>query len=334
MKKRVFVLLFISMLFLLSACSLGAAGNPTPFPTLPVMPSPTLLPISPTPSTPAPVLPTVTLALPSPTPGGAVPTAAAVPSATPGSGIVVGNPSGPYGVILVAPGDVLNIHSAPGTGAAVSGSFAATATNVMRTGRSTTVAGDLWVEVQNPGGGNGWVNAHFLSEYVLPATFCTDTRVNTLITNLDHAFTANDGVQLATLVSPAHGVTVYLWRYGNAVTFKPSDARWVFDSTYEHDWGAAPGSGLDTKGSFHVAVLPNLQDVFNATYTLTCNSLGSATQYGNQPWPAEYTNINYYTVYKPGTPGVDLNWRYWLVGVEYVQGQPYVFALIHFAWEP
>ncbi|MBE3037249.1 MAG: hypothetical protein IMZ62_00315, partial [Chloroflexi bacterium] len=48
----------------------------------------------------------------------------------------------------------------------------------------------------------------------------------------------------------------------------------------------------------------------------------------------EYANVNFYTVYKPGTPGVDLDFRYWLVGVEFVQGQPYVFALIHFAWEP
>ncbi len=33
-------------------------------------------------------------------------------------------------------------------------------------------------------------------------------------------------------------------------------------------------------------------------------------------------------------PGVDLDLRYWLVGVEYYQGQPYVFAMKHFAWEP
>ena len=81
-------------------------------------------------------------------------------------------------------------------------------------------------------------------------------------------------------------------------------------------------------------VLPKLLDVFNASYSLTCNSLGTAAQYGSEPWPNLYANINYYTTYKPGTPGVDLDWRYWLVGVEYVQGQPYVFGLIHFQWEP
>ncbi len=125
-----------------------------------------------------------------------------------------------------------------------------------------------------------------------------------------------------------------MWRYGLPHTFKAEDARWIFESSYSHNWGAAPGSGLDTIGSFQARVLPSLQEVFTAGYTLTCNSLGSAPQYGSQPWPVEYTGINYYTVFKPGTPGVDLDFRYWLVGVEYYQGQPYVFAMIHFAWEP
>jgi hypothetical protein len=129
-------------------------------------------------------------------------------------------------------------------------------------------------------------------------------------------------------------MTVYLWRNGHGVTFDREHTRWVFESTFSHDWGMAPASGLVTMGSFHAEVLPKLQDVFNANTSLACDSLGSAPQYGYKPWPEVYTNINYYTVFKPGTQGVDLDWRYWLVGVEYVQGQPYVFALIHFAWEP
>jgi hypothetical protein len=204
----------------------------------------------------------------------------------------------------------------------------------MRAGPSSDVGGDHWVEVQNPGGGTGWVNAAFLTEYVPPATFCADGRISSLITSLDKAFTTPDGALLYTLVSPAHGMTVYLWRNGNGITFDRDHARWVFDSTYSHAWGMAPGSGLETNGSFHEAVLPKLQEVFNASYSLTCNSLGTAPQYGLTPWPEIYANVNYYTVFKPGTAGVDLDWRYWLVGVEFVQGQPYVFALIHFAWEP
>jgi hypothetical protein len=256
-----------------------------------------------------------------------------VPTATT-SGTVSGSLSGPYGVVLVVPGDVLNIHTGAGADYAISGSFSTTATNVMRTGPSSTVDGDLWVQVQNPSGGSGWVNAKYLTEYVVPANFCADTRVTTLLTNFGNALKTSDGETLASLVSPAHGMTVYLWRYGIPHTFKQSDARWVLGTTYEHNWGAAPASGQDTIGAFHVVVLPDLLDVFNASYTLTCNSLGTAAQYGSNPWPVEYANNNFYTVYKPGTPGIDLDFRYWLVGVEYVQGQPYIFALIHFAWEP
>ena len=344
MKKIVFILPGLALLVGLSGCSISLLGTPAPLATLISIPSPTpllatLTPAGPTPTVPTPTmnLPTVTPSspgAPTPTTGSTpAPTTGSVPSPTP-SGTIPGAPSGPYGVILVAPGDILNVRSGPGAGYPVTGSFASTATNIMRTGLSSTVDSDPWVQVENPGGGSGWVNSTFLTEYVASATFCTDSRVNTLLTSLDNALTTSNGESLASLASPAHGMTVSLWRYGIAHTFKQSDARWVFDSSFEHNWGAAPASGLDTIGAFHVAVLPNLLDVFNASYSQTCNSLGTATQYGSNPWPVEFTNVNFITVYKPGTPGVDLDFRYWLVGVEYVQGQPYIFALIHFAWEP
>ncbi|MBT7074929.1 MAG: hypothetical protein HN922_08475, partial [Anaerolineae bacterium] len=45
--------------------------------------------------------------------------------------------------------------------------------------------------------------------------------------------------------------------------------------------------------------------------------------------------INFYQVFKPGTEqygGID--WQSWLVGVEYIDAEPYLFALIHFEWAP
>jgi hypothetical protein len=344
MKRTVFTLSSLCLLATLTGCSISLLGIPTPVVTQISIPSPTPFLATPTTVGPTPTLPTPTMNLPTVTPanpGAAtattgsspLPTTSNAPTPTTG-GIIPAAPSGPYGVILVAPGDVLNIRSGPGAGNPVSGSFASSATNIMRSGYSSTADGDLWVQVANPGGGSGWINSTFLTEYVDSATFCADGRVNTLLTNLGNALKTSNGEVLASLVSPAHGMTVYQWRHGIAHAFKQSDARWVFDSTFEHNWGAAPASGLDTIGAFHVVVLPNLLDVFNASYSLTCNSLGTAPQYGNNPWPVEYTNVNFYTVYKPGTPGVDLDWRYWLVGVEYVQGQPTIFALVHFAWEP
>jgi hypothetical protein len=207
----------------------------------------------------------------------------------------------------------------------------------MRTGPSTTADGDLWVQVQNPGGGSGWVNAKYLTEYVAPATFCADGRVNTLLVNFGNALKTSNGETLASLVSPAHGMTVYLWRYGIAHTFKQNDARWVFDSTYEHNWGAAPGSGLDTVGAFHVVVLPKWLDVFNAPapgFTLSCNAPQTGGASYDTSWPAIYTNINFYSLYKPGPVGNENSWRTLLIGVEYVQGQPYVYSVTQMDWEP
>jgi len=333
MKKTLLIILGIPLILVLSACNLSLGGEPTALPSPTNIPSPTPLAIMAT-STPTLELASPTGTVPTlvPTP---IPVSTVVPVPTsPGVVILPGVASGPYAVVLVEPDDVLNIRSGPGINNPVVDSFAYNASAVMRSGPYASVAGSTWVEVQKPGGGVGWVNARYLSETVAPATFCTLASVTNLLNNLDTALTTGDGLQLAALVSPTHGMTVHLWRYGSGITFEQKDARWMFISTYEHNWGAAPASGLDTVGSFHVSVLPWLQEVFNAGYTLTCNSLGSAPQYGTSAWYPRYTNINYYTVYKPGTPGVDLDFRYFQVGVEFVAGQPYVFALVHTAWEP
>jgi hypothetical protein len=92
-----------------------------------------------------------------------------------------------------------------------------------------------------------------------------------------------------------------------------------------------------TTGSFHGTVLPKLLDVLNAPapgYTLGCNSVNVGGASYNTSWPAIYANVNYYSLHKPGPVGNELSWRTILVGVEYVNGQPYVFGLIQLEWEP
>jgi hypothetical protein len=240
-------------------------------------------------------------------------------------------------VIQVAAGDVLNIRSAPGTNNPATGNFAATANNVMRTGPASTIAGVLWVEVQNPNGGNGWVNATYLTEYIPPASFCADTRATNLITNFGNALVTANGKTLASLVSPANGWAVRLWRNGNAVVFDREHAQWVFISTFAHDWGAAPASGLHSVGAIHTVVLPKYLDVFNAPapgYSLACDAVQAGGASYDTSWPAKYTNINYYSVYKPGPAGNELSWRTLLIGVEYVQNQPYLFSTTQLEWEP
>lgn len=241
----------------------------------------------------------------------------------------------PYAVVLVLPGDVLNIRSAAGVGNAVVGTLRPTATGVNRTGPAATAAGDRWVEIQNPRGGTGWVNSKFLTEYVAPPAFCTDVRVNDLLGRLRTALLDSNGEGFGALVSPAHGLDVRLWRYGTVANYTPEEAAWAFQSDYEVSWGPAPGSGEETRGTFRAQPLPKLQEVFGANYTLHCNDTLDLATFSLEPWPPEYANVNFYTVYKPGTEQYGgLDWRAWTVGVEYLQGKPTLFALIHFQWEP
>jgi hypothetical protein len=327
MKKTIPILVLLS-LWLLTSLGCILSHDPTQQPDSSI--SPTLTTSISSSGTSGPTA-SPTPVLPSPTSFAATITVTASPTT---SGITSGSASGPYAVILVTAGDVLNIRSAPGSGNPRVGSFSATDTSVMQTGLSAWVGSDLWVEVKNPDGGTGWVNFAYLTEYVPPAVFCADGNVKNLISDLSIALKNSDGKALAALVSPRHGMSVRMVRPGPAILFDQAHAEWVFESTYVHDWGALGGSGLEVKGSFQDVILPKLLDVFNASYELQCNQPGLSAAFSSEPWPKELTNIGYFNVLKPATLGVDLDWSIWLVGVEYVNDQPYLFSLIHFVWEP
>lgn len=325
MKNKPLALTVGIILIVTASCSLPVPSlTSTPSSTPPILP-PTALFTPVIATTQAPSTETIT---PPPT------FTLAPPIATTQAGPVIqpGAPSGPYAVILVAPNDVLNIRSGPGAGNAIVGAIQPEVTNVMRTGSFANIEGNLWVEVNNPSGGRGWVDSHFLTEYISPSAFCSDARPQALLQNFTEAIQSSDGARLAALVSPTHGVDVWLWNSGNAINFDAEHARWVFESVFVHNWGTHPASGLETFGSFHEQVLPQLLDTFAPSAEKRCND-AEISSYINT-WPAEYANVNLYQVFRNGTPGVELDWNAWLVGVEYVNGNPYLFSLIHFIWTP
>ncbi len=247
-------------------------------------------------------------------------------------GITPGTVSGPYAVILVSPSDVLNIRSAPGANKPVIGTLAFNATDVTRIGPSASVDGSIWWEVQSQGGTRGWVSSRYLTEYVAPTDVC-DPQALALLAGFERAIVNADGALLASLVSPRHGVDVWLYRTGNSINFDAEHARWVFGSAYIHNWGSHPASGLDVSGSFHEAVLPDLVDMYDNGHEVHCNEPG-VPGWNISAWPEQYANLTVYKIYKPGTPGVDLDYRIWLAGIEYVSGKPYLFSLIQFIWTP
>jgi hypothetical protein len=265
----------------------------------------------PTPPLPCTVTPTFT---PSPTPTG-----------TPLSLI------GPYAVVLTGYG-ALDIRSGPGAGSPVIGSFAREAVNVMRTGPSQQADGAEWVEVLMPDGVNrGWVDFNRLTEYVPRETFCADARITPLIDQLKQAMTSSNGALFGSLIGPKHGFHLNYWASSPTVNYTAATAPTVFTDPQVREWGSSGGSGIVDIGTFAQIVQPQFVDVLNSAYQLNCDALSYGQSYTDVAAHAS-SNIHFYSVVKP--PTMDLDWKVWLVRIEYVNGQPYLFGAVHYVWEP
>lgn len=167
----------------------------------------------------------------------------------------------------------------------------------------------------------------------IPPAFCNDPRGPELIKSLTTAFASKDGALLSSLVSPTQGMNVMYYRDGKVVNYDVEHAKFIFETTFEADWGISFGSGEPTLGSFQEVVLPSLQTVFKPSAELVCSQLkvGGATYVPEWPYPY----VDYYSVHFPGTDEFGgMNWETWGVGMEDVNGKLYVTALVHYVWEP
>ncbi|GEM_PF-589658 len=241
----------------------------------------------------------------------------------------------PYAVIGIHPENALNLYTAPGAENPTLGSFPAETRNLERGTTFVSVGGELWVEARLPDGVTGWVRDSNLTESIAPEQFVTDSRPIQLIEKLKQAVNYSDGEMFASLVSPKHGVQIlYHGTWGsNPVIYTAETARQAFVNPEIMDWGAEGASGINAIGTFAEKVQPKLLDVLNSAYELHPNDPNRARMY-IEPWPRGYQNLNYFAVLKPPTPGIELDWRLWLAGFEYVDGVPYLVALLHYVWEP
>lgn len=167
---------------------------------------------------------------------------------------------------------------------------------------------------------------------VASSTFCADTQPAALISSLEKAVQTSDGTLLASLVSPVSGMEVRRYRDGRTVNYDQAHAKFLFESTFQVKWGAAPGSGLETEGSFHEVIIPAWLKVFNTTYTLACNQIqvGGTTYVAEWPYPG----VNYYSLYYPGTSANgNMDWQTLLVGMQNVNGKYFIFSVMIFEWE-
>ncbi|MEP0807442.1 MAG: SH3 domain-containing protein, partial [Chloroflexota bacterium] len=237
---------------------------------------------------------------------------------------------GPYAVVNVAGNDVLNIRAGAGVSQPIVGYFAPEANDVMRTGPSVSVDGAVWVEVRRNDGLTGWVNSYYLTEYVTHEAFCADSRILPLIGQFKQSLNQADGNLLSPIVSPVHGVNMHLWAYGPGINFTQAAAPGIYTSTAFYNWGGGP-SGIPDTGTFNDVVKPKYLEVLNAPNMETyCDSLEKVFPLG-RPWP--YPNIRFYHLYKPAA-GQLFDFRTLLVGIEYINGQPYLYGVVTIIWEP
>jgi photosystem II stability/assembly factor-like uncharacterized protein len=161
--------------------------------------------------------------------------------------------------------------------------------------------------------------------------FCADARIPILIEQLKGSLNQSNGDMFATLVSPSHGVDVRLWAYNPGNNFNATNAAGIFNSTDSYNWGGGP-SGIPDVGSFKDVIQPKLLEVLNAPNMETyCDTLTKVFPLAN-PWP--YPNIHYYNLYKPASSSSEFDFRTWLIGFEYINNQPYLYALVSIVWEP
>ena len=198
---------------------------------------------------------------------------------------------------------------------------------------STAIATGTPILLTNtPNGSVGSTAVPTLTPPPVTADICADPQVTTLINSLKTAMLNADGPLFSSLVSPTRGLDAANFRDGNVINYTPEQAKFLFETTFEVNWGPAPGSGADKIGSFHDVVVPELVKAFNQPYTLHCNELkhGGATYEVSWPYQGDF-----YSVYFAGTEANgSMDWHTWAVGIEYINSKPYIYALIPYFWEP
>jgi len=243
-----------------------------------------------------------------------------------------------YAVVFLGEGDLLNVRTGPGTENAILGTLPPDARDLPFTGNRQEEGSTSWVEIQLPDGTAGWVSSSFVTEAVAADMFCQDGRVVSLLNRFIDAINNQEGNELAAIASPTHGLIIQLNWWNPAVNFTSAEViKNLFISTTDYEWGVADGSGLAITGPFKDKALPVLGDITTREHTRHCNVLESGISAGGTAglltWPVEYQNLNFVALYRAAPSDQELDWRTWVIGFEYVNGEPYMVVLVQYHWE-
>jgi hypothetical protein len=260
----------------------------------------------------------------------------ASPTRTPGPTFIAisGDPTGhPYAVVWVPAESNLPVQQPAGIPGLQVGVLPPDQRGISLTGNSTLLGSSLWVEILAPEMA-GWVNSWYLTEDVSPPDFCSDPQVTAVLSSFGEAILGRDGRALAALASPRRGLIIRHDWWNPEVIVPPQDVSGIYFNESVYDWGESDTPGSPVEGTFDQVVWPLLADVFGGESEVTCNSLRTGMTTGEVRWPGEYTNLNFYAFYRPAAdPGSQLTWHTWAVGMEYVDGRPWVTVLVHYRAE-
>ncbi|NMC11639.1 MAG: SH3 domain-containing protein [Chloroflexi bacterium] len=243
----------------------------------------------------------------------------------------------PLAVVMIKENEVLSLRSSPGENNHEIASLSSLAGNIVSKGNTQDFEGESWVEIQSPKGETGWVKIGNLTEQVSSMEFCSDQRVTQLVDKFMNAIRVRNGKEFAQLISPRRGLIIRHEWWNPEVNFRePEMLENIFNDSTTNNWGIENGSGQSINGSFKDVILPKIDDVQEGSIRL-CNSLEQGLASGGSAgfirWPNEYANFNYITIYRAAPEGDELNWRTWVIGIEYVHGSPYIAILVQYHWE-
>lgn len=237
--------------------------------------------------------------------------------------------NGPLYVVVLRD-TTLPVYGTPSVDADLVGEIAADADVVQGTGRIQPVHGTTWVEVRH-GRVRGWAEKRFLTPRVESDAFCNDRDVSDLFVDLELAIRERSEARLFGDISPAHGLYVQYNRAEPAIHMSDRAAAERMMSGEDMEWGTGI-SGEPIVGSAPDLVFDELARGLRSQDAMTCNAIVSGATAYDVALPASFQNVNYYSLHLAGTSEYD--WVTWVVGVEYVEGVPYILSMHRFGWEP
>ena len=238
-----------------------------------------------------------------------------------------------YAVVLVPAGETLAVRDQAGTSGNVVAELSSDQRPIRATGVTSQLGSSVWVEIELPGGGRGWMRAWNLTEARTAEQICSDPRVASTLDNFLQAGEAGDPAALRRSVSPWRGLAIRLDAEGGEVRFLPESLGTLFSPETPIDWLARPEAGAEGAGSFPRDIVAPLAAAVRAVPPI-CGELPAGETTTPPEWPAEFANLNFVAFHSPADPtGSEYVWDTWAVGFDYAGGAPYVAVIVHYQGE-